>query len=242
MLRRRTEWGSRDHAEKAMRKSPYFAKWNEHALARYFRFALQDLPPSEGKPSPVRMSTSKYLEAAHIFRLNDRGLGLDGLDALPPGDRGTVPDLDPSAAENAPLYSPWTREMFFRLPSLRPWVLYIDGDSVTTASSPQMSAQRVEATGTGIGGSGGAQMGTVKRTIIKGAQHTMPLDEHMGEVADAASGFIVAEVRRWQQEQKSRAWEEDETAQPAPPKQDPKFIGVVDDYEVKAKKFAKSKL
>ncbi|CZT15390.1 uncharacterized protein RCC_01254 [Ramularia collo-cygni] len=243
MLRRKTEWTSREQAEKSMRKAPYFKKWNPFALARYFQFALQDLPPSAENPGAVRLATSKHLEVAHIFRLNDQGLGLQGLESLPPKDRKTIPDIDPSASENAPLYSPWTREMFFRLPNLRPWVLYIDGDSTTTSSSPEMAKQRLKNTGTDIGGSGGEKMGTVKQVVINGAQHTMPLDEHMGEVAEAASGFIVAEMKRWQQEGTMVAWVEDGDGRiPTPPRQDERFLRTVEDYEELAKKFAKSKL
>jgi hypothetical protein len=240
MLRRKTEWVSREQAEKSMRKAPYFKRWHPFALARYFQFALQDLP---GKSGAVRLATSKYLEVAHIFRLNDQGLGLQGLGSLPPEKRKTVPDIDPSASENAPLYSPWTREMFFRLPSLRPWVLYIDGDSTTTSSSPEMAKQRLKTTGTGIGGSGGVEMGTVKQVVIEGAQHTMPLDEHMGETAAAASGFIVAEFQRWQQEQIMAPWVEDgDGRSPTPPRQEDGFLHTVNNYAEEAKKFTKSNL
>ena len=89
------------------------------------------------------------------------------------------------------------------LPNVRPSVLYIFGSAspVSTAESRQ---RKLERTGNGVGGSGGAVKGRVREAVIEGRGHLVPL-EAVAACADDAAPWIEDEVRRWKKEESSIA-------------------------------------
>ncbi|KAK5169117.1 uncharacterized protein LTR77_006426 [Saxophila tyrrhenica] len=246
MLRRPEQWPSRAAAEKAIRKSPYYGSWDPRVLDRIVRHGLRERQsPKAGdirkgpEGTPVRTVASKELEVAHIIRLNDRGVGMQGNEAITHEDRRIIPDMDPTCP-SAPLYNPFTRQMFFLLPTLRPWVLYIDGESSPRAT-PENIQSRLETTGTGQGGSGGLRAGTIKHHFVKGGQHTIPLDMHLGEVACAAGTFIAEEMGRYRESLDKEDPVEDNEVE-GMPKLDPKLLYTIENFKEASKPFKGSKL
>ncbi len=246
MLRRREEWPDRSAAEKAIRKSPYYGRWDPRVLERYLKHGLREVrfsqsTNSQQDGSPVRTVAYKELEVAHIMRLNDRGVGLNSGENVTHEDRRYVPDLDiATAIQSTPLYAPWPRQMFFLLPQLRHWVLYTDGDK-SPRTTPEITKARLETTGTGQGGSGGKRVGTVKHVLIKGGQHTIPLDEHLGQVAEAAGQFIVDEMKRFQESRPANDLGYDGEAD-EPPRMNPKMLHVIAKYEEEKERIEKAML
>lgn len=74
-------------------------------------------------------------------------------------------------------------------------------------STPKLRQQKMDLTGTGVGGSGGAPEGRAKEVLIPDAGHMVPM-EAVGRCADAAAEWLRPEMDRWAREEAEwrRAW------------------------------------
>ena len=63
-------------------------------------------------------------------------------------------------------------------------------------------------TGTGVGGSGGAEIGRVASVVVKGTGHLIPM-EKVEETGNIAAGWIGKEMERWRENEElvRKAWE-----------------------------------
>ena len=89
--------------------------------------------------------------------------------------------------------------VFAQLPLLRPRCFYVFGET-SAASSRQLESDKLNVTGTGIGGSGGAAEGAVQSILVNGAGHFVPF-ERPQEVAEAVASWVSSDVKLWQTEQ-----------------------------------------
>lgn len=66
---------------------------------------------------------------------------------------------------------------------------------------------KMESTGTGLGGSGGAIEGRVKEVVLGGIGHLVAM-EAVGACAEAAAMWFDQEIKRWREEEEDfqRKW------------------------------------
>jgi isoaspartyl peptidase/L-asparaginase-like protein (Ntn-hydrolase superfamily) len=91
--------------------------------------------------------------------------------------------------------------VFQQLPHLRPSVLYIFGSLSFLTLDPEVIKDKMEVTGTGPGGSGGAKEGRVSQVTVQGAGHLIPM-EKVEESATHAATWIGQELLRWRANEK----------------------------------------
>ena len=75
-------------------------------------------------------------------------------------------------------------------------------------SPPEARKAKLERTGTGVGGSGGAKEGRVREYVLEDGGHLMPF-ENVGKVAEEAGEWLSSELERWRngEEEWKRQWE-----------------------------------
>ncbi|KAL5364738.1 hypothetical protein BJX96DRAFT_157851 [Aspergillus floccosus] len=206
---RRDTWPSRDAAACSFRQNPFYKTWDPRALDRFVTYGLRDIPThtsvtnTSGKPHepvPVTLTTPLAKELASFARpyynLPVPGAGPDHL-----RNRLTHPDLDPQLKTVMPFYRPEIAQMFYQLPYLRPSVLYIFA-SESPICQAEMRADRLQNTGTGVGGSGGVAAGRVREAVLQGCSHQVPF-EAVDACADEIARWFGREIRRWGEEEQA---------------------------------------
>ncbi|KAI4127797.1 MAG: hypothetical protein LQ338_003026 [Usnochroma carphineum] len=196
---RRDWWPSREEAAASFRKQTFYKSWDERVLNRWLDACLRETPTAlypetsddRGK-RPVTLLTSKHQEVFTFLRPNFDGMDNDGRSIL---NKSTHPDLDLESGETYPFYRPEVASTFKRLPYLRPSVFYVHAGT-SDLSAPELREQRMNTTGVGVGGSGGAVEGRVKQVMFEDAGHLMPM-EIVGELAEVTAEWLAQEVDRW---------------------------------------------
>ncbi|OQN98856.1 hypothetical protein B0A48_15202 [Cryoendolithus antarcticus] len=225
---RRDRWPSRKAAEAAFKRSKFYQTWDPRVLDLWVKYGLRELPTllhSDIKATPavlpaisadpssaaittaeteVTLLTTKHQEVFTFMRPN-----YPTADFPEPSEKPnplTHPDVDPAAGPNDPFYRPEPLATFHKLPALRPGVQYIFGDQ-SFLSAPMLKADKMAATGSGIGGSGGVTAGRVREHTFKGIGHLIPM-EVVGETADVCTEWLVPELTRWKQleQLENEAW------------------------------------
>lgn len=198
---RKDIWPSRDAAAKEFRRSKFYQKWDPRVLDRWIEYGLRDLPTPiypnekmERDDKKVTLATTKHQEVFTFLRPNFDGYGPDKAP-----DRRTHADLNPALQTIYPFYRADSPLTYFRLPELRPSVLYIFGGK-STMSYPEACQTKMNSTGVGVGGSGGAIAGRVKSVTLEEAGHLMPM-EAVGQTADVAADWLELELERWAEEE-----------------------------------------
>jgi hypothetical protein len=200
---RRDIWPSRAMMEVGSRKNKFYQTWDERVLVRWFKYGFRDLPtaiyPEEPKTeeNPVTLSTTKHQEVHTFLRPNYDGLNPNGERRI---DRIKAPDanLDAPISNFAPFYRPEPASVLRELRHVRPTVLYIfGGDSYL--SEPPARKLKMDMTGIGTGGSGGAKEGKVKEVVLTGIGHLVAM-EAVQQCADAAGEWIGSQLSTWREQ------------------------------------------
>jgi len=161
---------------------------------------------SAASETPVTLSTPKHQEVFHFLRPNFTPL--DPLTGLPVFSRATHPDLDTAVdrEHTHPFYRPEPNATLRNLPHLRPSTLYIFGGT-SDLSPPDWRREKMETTGVGVGGSGGAKEGRVKGVVLEDVGHLIPMLVP-GLCAEKAVEWLEVEVARWTEEEEKwkRGW------------------------------------
>lgn len=197
---RRDLWPSRAEAASAARKSRSYRRWDSRVLDRWIQHSLREIPtllypelPHKGTfQIPVTLKTTKYQEVFTFLRPN-----FEGGDTPSEVNRKTHPDVDPDVPGPYPFYRPETTNMVPRLPHIRPPVLYLFGES-SEISPAESRREKLEMTGIGVGGSGGAKLGNVHGQVIENTTHFLPF-ELPGECARRATEWLAPKVDEWMQ-------------------------------------------
>lgn len=213
---RRDDWASRAEAASSVKKSKFYQSWDPRVLDLWIKYGLRSLPTAiyprehddsdcpENGDGPVTLTTTKHQEVFTFLRPN-----FDGLDAhgKPIVNRRTHPDLDLGAGYTYPFYRPEPAAVFNDLPRLRPSALYIFGGK-SDLSTPDLREQKMERTGTGVGGSGGAEADKVKEMVFEDVGHLVPM-EAVARCATAAGEWLASDLKRWRSEEAvfKREWE-----------------------------------
>jgi len=140
----------------------------------------------------VTLATTKHQECFTFLRPSWESMDITGKELV---DREMVPDMNPNTVNKFPFYRPEPPNTLVRLPELRPSVRYIFG-SESPMSSPEARQNKMELTGTGVGGSGGAVAGRVRQVVLQGVGHLVAMEEST-KCADAAALWLGDETRRF---------------------------------------------
>ena len=175
------------------------------------------LTPTPPKSREVTLKTTKHQEVMTFLRPNYAfrpGVDTEATSHLYCDDnttainRRTHPDLIQSPVPQTPFYRGESMLVFRQLPFLRPSVLYIFGSlSFLTLDKTQID-EKMELTGSGPGGSGGAKEGRVANVMVEGAGHLIPM-EKVEESATHIASWVGKEMGRfWDGERRTEAeWE-----------------------------------
>lgn len=202
---RRDLWSSRAEATEKAKSSPFCKSWDPRALDKWVEYGLRDLPTrlypdsKEAGPPAVTLTTTKSQELFTFLRSSY----IDERSGLPRGYQED--ELHSDDIDDFPFYRPEPRQMLQRLSDLKPSVLYLFGDK-SELSSPISRQQKLEMTGTGVGGSGGVAKGRVKEVVLP-CGHLVPM-ELVEESAKASADFIDSELSAWESRRGNfhRAW------------------------------------
>ena len=205
---RRDNWPSRAEAASSVKKSKFYQSWDPRVLDLWIRYGLRTLPtaiyPTESNgfdhsghdDGPVTLTTTKHQEVFTFLRPNFDGVDANGRRIV---NRRTHPDLDWRAGDTHPFYRPETAAVFNDLPRLRPSTLYIFGGQ-SDLSTPDLRKQKMERTGTGVGGSGGAEADRVKQVVFEDVGHLVPM-EAATRCATTAGEWLTSELKSWEDEE-----------------------------------------
>ena len=149
-----------------------------------------------GDAQPVTLTTTKHQEVMSYLRPNFEG-------KVAKVDRLTHADLIGPPEAIHPFYRAEPVIIYRLLPHVRPSILYIFG-SASPVSTPQFRRKKLERTGRGVGGSGGAAEGRVREAVVEGRGHLLPL-EAIAACADAAAPWIEEELGRWKRDESAIA-------------------------------------
>jgi hypothetical protein len=198
-VHRRDIWESGAKAESSLRRG--LGKWDSRARDRYLRFGLRSVPtplydPAKDTKVPataVTLTTTKHQEAwgYSIPSFEPESAGLDRL---------LLPDWDP-VSERPYLFSrPECWSSMRSLPFVRPSVLWVFG-AQSYLSPPEEQDAKMQATGSGVGGSGGAAQGMVEKAVLDQGSHLMVFEE-VNWSATVAADWIGRWFRGWLEDEK----------------------------------------
>jgi len=201
---RRDLWPSRRAAAESFRKSQFYQAWDERVLDRWLNYGLRDVPtaiyPDDGATTdgekPVTLTTTKHQEVFTFLRPTFSGKQEPEKDVI---DRAAQPDFDVAFPRSYPFYRPEPVRTFHNLPFVRPSVLYIFG-GLSDLSPPDWREEKMERTGSGVGGSGGVKEGRVKQVVLEEHGHLIAM-EAVEACADATAAWVGPELKRWRDEE-----------------------------------------
>ncbi|KAI4211324.1 MAG: hypothetical protein LQ351_005879 [Letrouitia transgressa] len=200
--RRPDLWPSRAAAESSFRRNPFFQAWDPRVLSLYVKYGLRELPtaiyPASPKGEPekdkqVTLTTTKHQEAWSYIRSTFEPQADEERDRL------LNPDLDLEKFGDQLFQRPECIMTLKNLPAVRPSVLYIFGER-SPLSPPDENEEKVKATGTGLGGSGGEKMGRVAGVVAEGVGHLVPFED-VGGSARRCAEWLETEIARWRREE-----------------------------------------
>lgn len=200
---RRDVWPSRAEAASKFRSNKFYQVWDPRVLELWIQHGLRELPtalhPSQDgqqKDPRVTLTTSKHQELFTFLRPTYSHQTKAELLSL----RDKDPVLDKEFGAEWPFYRAEPLAVFKRLPEVRSSVLYIFGGT-SDLSTPELRRAKMEITGTGVGGSGGAKEGRVKEIVLEGTGHLVAM-ERVGDCAEGISEFLGREMDKWREERK----------------------------------------
>ncbi|KAL3479959.1 Alpha/beta hydrolase family-domain-containing protein [Aspergillus californicus] len=197
---RRDIWPSREAAIEKFKSSAFYKTWDPRVFDKWGQYGLRNLPtplyPNPGEtgfgPDAVTLTTTKSQELFFYVRPSY----IDERSGLPRGypEEELHPDDINVQIDQSPFYRPEPAQMFRRLPELKQPVLYIFGEK-SPLSSPAARKEKLEVTGTGVGGSGGVVRGLVQEAVLP-CGHMVPM-ELARESAEASVGFLDERLLGW---------------------------------------------
>lgn len=197
-----------------MLKNKFYQAWDPRVFERWIQYGLRELPTrlypesestaTAAKPKEVTLTTSKHHEVMTFIRGNfphregDKEASSSEYSFSNPTaiNRRTHPDLSPGPNPQAPFYRGESMIVFQQLPNLRPSVLYVFGSTSFLTTDPINIDEKMELTGSGVGGSGGVKEGRVSQVMVQDAGHLIPM-EKVEETASYAATWVGQEISRW---------------------------------------------
>jgi pimeloyl-ACP methyl ester carboxylesterase len=207
---RRDLWPSRADAVASFARSPFYATWDPRVLERWNNHGLRDCPTSlypDAKSPQVTLTTSKHMECFTYYR--PQAQAYDPVTGARIVDKSKLVDADPEIMESDPsvfaFYRPEGNSCIDRLQNLRPGVMWIFGAN-SDVNPPHVRQEKMDLTGVGTGGSGGAASGRVQQSTLDGYGHLVPM-EATTRCAEIAGEFLAQDLAVWQAEETAfREW------------------------------------
>ncbi|KAK4654675.1 hypothetical protein QC762_408280 [Podospora pseudocomata] len=199
---RRDIWPSLAAAKSAFQSNPFYRTWDPRVFNSWLEHGLRPTPTRIYPDAPagsVTLLTTKHMESFTYYRPIRQKLMGGGKHEL---DWDLIPDADEVVHKNPdfPFYRPEGGPATAnKLPHLRPGCIWIFG-SESNVNPPDVRQEKLDLTGVGPGGSGGAKNGRVKAVTIEGYGHLVPM-ERTTEVATYAADFLVEDLEHWRREQ-----------------------------------------
>lgn len=198
---RRDVWHSREHARQSFAKNKFYQSWDPRVFDKWIESGLRDLPTelfpyakALDTDCAVTLTTAKHSEVYSFLRPLYKGIASSSVT----DDFSNYNDLDPRDYEpDYPFYRPEPAYLFRKLQELRPPVEYIFGRD-SPLSGANLNEERLELTGSGVGGSGGRSKDRVSGVELD-CGHFVPM-ERPKEAADVAAKFINHEFGRWNEQ------------------------------------------
>lgn len=196
---RRDLWPSRAAAEEAFRKQKFYQSWDPRVFDCWLKFGIRETPTQlyPNEKGAVTLTTTKHQECFTFLRPSWEGMNEDKETIR---DLSLIPDMRPDSLVKFPFYRPEPPNTMLRLGELRPSVLYIFGGT-SPMSSPPERKRKMDMTGVGTGGSGGAKAGRVSEVTLEGIGHLVAM-EASEQCADAIVHWVGPEVSRFREERK----------------------------------------
>ncbi|KAH8897024.1 alpha/beta-hydrolase [Thozetella sp. PMI_491] len=196
---RREVWDSREEAAASFRRNKFYQTWDPRVLDAWVKYGLRE-SPSKLFPEPGKtiLTTTKHQEIFTYYRPQAQVWDKDGKRIL---DRSKLPDAGKATfvLPDFPFYRPEGPLTTDKLPFLRPGVLWIFGGQ-SNVNGPDTHEEKMQLTGVGVGGSGGAAASRVKGITIEEFGHLVPM-EATTQCAQYAADFIVPELKFWREEE-----------------------------------------
>jgi hypothetical protein len=171
-------WPSYSAASVAFKKNKFFAGLDSRVLENYLKYGIREVPTAlypvseTVKEGSYTLTTTKHQEVWSFLRPNFEGS--DPETSINRVDRLLFPDIH-SAQRGLLFYRPEVAIAHEYLIYLRPSVLFIFG-AKSYLSAPERQDEKMERTGSGLGGSGGAKAGEVEKYVFESLGHMAPLE------------------------------------------------------------------
>ena len=196
-------WQNDAQAAQYFRQNPFYKSWDPRTLDIWMKYGLRELPPSSpGGDKPVTLATTKYQESLTFSKAAYPSKQHPLSKFVPTSQRH--PDITPDRRDATPFYRPETMILFDNLPSLRPSCYFIYGSRSSMISAKETGRKdKLDVTGTGIGGNGGVRSGRVADHILDGS-HFLP-QENPAALAQDMGKWFTAHLVIWRREEKDEA-------------------------------------
>ncbi|KAF5870716.1 putative toxin biosynthesis protein [Botrytis fragariae] len=175
-------WPSLSAASHAFRQNKFFAGLDPRVLDKILKYGIRKIPTllypisETAKEGAYTLTTTKHQEVWSFLRPNFEGR--DSHASQNRFDHLLFPDIS-MEQRGLPFYRPEVSIAQEYLAYLRPSVLYIFG-AKSYFSAPDLQNEKMERTGSGLGGSGGVKMGQVEKHIFENLSHMAPLEDVRG--------------------------------------------------------------
>lgn len=200
---RRDIWPSEAVAKAQLEKSFFFRSWEPRVFDRLIKYGLRTTPTlvypeSKGE---FTLTTTKHQESWTFLRSNFDPQPVSEDDGSPAAhmDRLLIPDLDARSVGTNLFHRAEAGITEANLPIVRPSVLYIFAGQ-SNLSPPHSQKLKMETTGVGIGGSGGAKAGQVSSVLFPSAGHLLPF-EKVAETAESVGGWLGTRIAQFRKDE-----------------------------------------
>ena len=194
--RRRDIWPNPEKAREGLSKS--LKMWDPRTRERYITYVLRSVPTALYDPADpkvgqqaVTLTTTKHQEAWSFTTPN---LGPESLDRL------LLVDWHRERERPFLFSRPECWSAFRNLPFLRPSVKWIFGGK-SYLSAPAAQDSKMETTGTGAGGNGGAEAGAVEKAVLLEGEHFLCFQQ-VGWCANVAGEWVERWFQGWLEDEK----------------------------------------
>ncbi|KAK3941613.1 alpha/beta-hydrolase [Diplogelasinospora grovesii] len=207
---RRDLWPSREEAVASFKRNRFYQTWDPRVLECWNKHGLRDIPTAlypDAKPGSVTLTTSKHQECFTYYRPQSQVFNTQTGLREKTVDRSRLLDAGDYLAKHPEFkfYRPEGPLTTERLPNVRAGVLWVFGET-SGVNTPDIRKEKMDLTGVGVGGSGGAKAGRVKEVVMVGYGHLVPM-EATTECARHAADFIAQDINVWRKEEEEyQAW------------------------------------
>ncbi len=194
---RRDLWPNREEAVAGFKKSPFYLSWDPRVLEAWNKYGIVGTPTAlyPNEHGSVTLTTTKHQEVFTFMRPTFPDATNAPLDQITETSHA---DVDPVVPKGHDFYSPVPFSTLQQLHHLRPPVFYVFGDK-SEMNNEKVRKEKMDITGTGVGGSGGAAKGKVKQVTLKNAGHLVAMEAPI-DTAKNAAGFIGETIKEWREE------------------------------------------